>query len=151
MLEVIQSFVIKSYTMFPRFGVKKGIKSSICILLILSVFAFVCDSDRMEQGRFVRNIQNVLESEASLVAVSTPATNTDALAESRGSQSNPLEFRVGGRQSKRSARSYEIFILIILSVLVHVASYGGFGLYSLDIQSGEATILAYIMNQDGKK
>lgn len=132
--------------------VKGNASRIICILLMLSVFAFVCDSDRTEQGRFVRGVRNVITNDnEALTAVSVPKPNTDALAESRGTHTSLAEFRLTGRQVKRPARTSDITLFIILIIAGLVSSTGLHRHYFCNIVSCDAVILAYMMRQDGKK
>ena len=124
----------------------------ICILLTILVFAFICDSDCIEQGRFMQNLQRVSQdSDVTLSVISVPFDYTDAMVESRVSQTQPIELRVLSRQTRKTSQSTKLCILLFLIILF--LSYKVRYLWgsSLFIIPGETSILRYIMLQDGKK
>ena len=130
----------------------ENIKNTICIMLAFMIIAFVCDTDRVEQGRFVENAQKVIcDDNVSLSVASTPRTNTDAVEAGRSAHSEALEFRLTGRQSKKAVRSHDILIFLVLLVsLIYLLNFRH-SVSFVCIQSDETSVIDYILRQDGKK
>lgn len=129
-----------------------GLKRKICILLTLLVFAFVCYNDCTELGRFMHDfLRASTDADAAISVISTPAANTDAMVENRGSGTQPVEFRTLNRQAKKSAHSTEQYIFLVLLVIFILSRIKDRWFSDLFITPGETRILRYIMLQDGKK
>lgn len=127
-------------------------KRIICVLLTILVFAFICDSDCIEQGRFVQNFQRVSQDcDVALSVISVPLDYTDALVENRVSQTQPAELRLLSRQTRKTARSAKPCILLILIISFLSYKIRDLWVSNLIIIPGEACILRYMMLQDGKK
>lgn len=92
-----------------------------------------------------------MDSDTAFSVISVPFDYADAIIEIRSSHTQPIEFRAVNRQTKKSVRSYELYILLILAILflAFKIKYQRFSI--LFIKSGESLILRYIMLQDGKK
>ena len=121
-------------------------------MLAFMIIAFVCDTDRVEQGRFVKNAQKVIyDDTVSLTAASAPRANTDAVEAERIAHSEASEFRITGRQSKKAVRSHDmLFFLVLLISLISLLNFRN-AVSPVCIQSDRTAIIDYILLQDGKK
>lgn len=126
------------------------IKRSICLILAFLIFAFICDTDRVERGRFMDNVQRVIDEE-SLSVASAPIINTDAVKAEQGSGTGASEFRTADRQGRRIARSCELLLLFVLLIAAYHHDYCGYGSIAFCDAPGGTVIIEYMMRQDGKK
>jgi hypothetical protein len=116
------------------------------------IVAFICDTDRVEQGRFMENAQNVMSDGIESLSVTlSPRTNADAVLEERLSHSETSEFRLLSKQTKKDGRSYELRIILALLVSIFYLLRFRYNESYACIQSCEAAIINYIQRQDGKK
>ena len=128
------------------------IRKNVCFILAFMIVAFICDTDRVEQGRFMENAQNVMSDGIELLSVAlSPRTNADAVLEERLSHSETSEFRLLSKQTKRDGRSYELRIILALLVSILYLLRFRYNESYVCIQSCEAAIINYIQRQDGKK
>ena len=128
------------------------IKNVICFMLTFMIIAFVCDTDRVEQGRFAENAQKVIcDDTVSLTAASAPRANTDAVEAERIAHSEASELRITSRQSKKAVRSHDmLFFLVLLISLISLLNFRN-AVSPVCIQSDRTAIIDYILLQDGKK
>lgn len=125
-------------------------KRAVCLILAFLIFAFVCDTDRAERGRFMDNVQRVIDEE-SLSVASVPVTNTDAVKAEQETGTGASEFRTADRQGRRYARSYELLLLFILLIAAGYHSCRGCGNLTFREAPCGTVIIEYMMRQDGKK
>ncbi len=125
-------------------------KRAICLILAFLIFAFVCDTDRAERGRFMDNVQRVIDEEALSVA-SAPVTNTDAVKAEQGTGAGASEFRTAEGHGRKLARSYELLLLFILLTAAYHHGHCGYGDLAFCDAPGTTVIIEYMMRQDGKK
>ena len=128
------------------------IRKNVCLILAFMIVAFICDTDRVEQGRFMESAQNVMSDGIESLSVAlSPRTNADAVLEERLSHSETSEFRLLSKQTKKDGRSYELRIILALLVSILYLLRFRYNESYVCIQSCEAAIINYIQRQDGKK
>ena len=119
------------------------IRKNVCLILAFMIVAFICDTDRVEQGRFMESAQNVMSDGIESLSVAlSPRTNADAVLEERLSHSETSEFRLLSKQTKKDGRSYELRIILALLVsILYLLRFKYNGSY-VCIQSCEAAMTA---------
>ncbi len=133
-------------------GATNRYKRLICFIMVVVVFAFICESDHIEQGSFIHSIQNAGEdAPVSLSVAVQKEVNTDAITELSGSWAQPIELRISERQAERAARFYEL-VLLLLAIWLIQGYFRGMALpFGAVVIPGEDPIIGYMQNQDGKK